>query len=64
MAVLNCEIDPCLETFQTACTKVGTEGWWHLMPRLEALANAESGSGSSNSCARRSGVIMRSRMRI
>jgi hypothetical protein len=40
LAVLNCEIDPSLENFQTACTKVSTEGWWHLRPRLEALANA------------------------
>jgi hypothetical protein len=41
LAVLNCEIDPCLENFQTACAKVVAEGWWHLMPRLEALAAAQ-----------------------
>lgn len=38
LAVLDCELDPCLENFQTACAKVGEEGWWHLMTRLEALA--------------------------
>ena len=40
LAVLDGEIDPCLETFQTACAKVGGEGWWHLMPRLQALAES------------------------
>ncbi len=43
LAVLDCELDPCLENFQTACAKVGVNeegegGWWHLLPRLEALA--------------------------
>lgn len=45
LAVLNCEIDPSLENFQTACAKVGAEGWWHLLPRLEALANARPKGG-------------------
>lgn len=37
LAVLQCEIDPSLENFQTAFTHV-QEGWWHLISRLEALA--------------------------
>jgi len=37
LALLNCEIDPSLENFQTACGHVGGEGRWELMPRLEAL---------------------------
>jgi tetratricopeptide (TPR) repeat protein len=37
LAVLDCEIDPSLEAFQTACGHVGAEGWWEHMPRLEAL---------------------------
>lgn len=41
LAVLDCELDPCLENFQTACAKVGEEGWWHLMPRLEALVESQ-----------------------
>ncbi|MEO0447962.1 MAG: hypothetical protein AAF191_17980, partial [Verrucomicrobiota bacterium] len=40
LAVLQCEMDPSLEKFQTACAQVGEEGWWHLMGRLEALATA------------------------
>jgi len=46
LAVLNCEIDPSLENFQTACGHVGTEGWWELLPRLAALvAKQPKGSG-------------------
>lgn len=44
LAVLDCEIDPSLETFQTACGHVQSEGWWELLPRLEALvANQPKG---------------------
>lgn len=45
LAVLDCELDPCLENFQTACAKVGEEGWWELLPRLEALAAARPEGG-------------------
>ncbi len=37
LAVLQCEIDPSLDNFQIACRHV-SEGWWHLISRLEALA--------------------------
>jgi len=38
LAVLDAEIAPNPETFRTACDLVGAEGWWHLLPRLEAIA--------------------------
>ena len=43
LAVLNCEIDPSLENFQTACGHVASEGWWELMPRLETLVAKRPG---------------------
>ena len=36
LAVLDAELNPTLETFRAACERVQA-GWWHLIPRLEAL---------------------------
>ncbi len=41
LAVLQCEIEPSLDNLQIACAQVREEGWWHLMSRLEALAEAQ-----------------------
>jgi hypothetical protein len=48
LAVLDAEIAPNPETFRTACDLVGTEGWWHLLPRLEAIAQTLPGPVSQS----------------
>lgn len=44
LAVLDCEMSPAPETLEAACAQTGAEGWWHLLPRLEARAGQIPGA--------------------
>lgn len=44
LAVLDAEMSPSAETLEVACARIGPEGWWQLLPRLETIASQIPGS--------------------